>query len=85
MKLLSFDLDLICLPMQLEVPKELITTKQLQELMLLRRPSFLSVGPDVNQTKVYDAETGIMQRRLSNGIPVNYKVKLHIHAKMPQS
>ncbi|XP_027125887.1 stromal processing peptidase, chloroplastic [Coffea arabica] len=59
---------------ELEVPKELITTKQLQELMLLRRPSFLSVGPDVNQTKVYDAETGIMQRRLSNGIPVNYKI-----------
>ena len=59
---------------QLEVPKELITAKQLQELMLQQRPSFVPVSPDVNATKVYDKETGITQCRLSNGIPVNYKV-----------
>lgn len=44
-------------------------------------PSFHPVGPDVNETKVHDEETGITQRRLSNGIPVNYKVKVHIHVK----
>lgn len=65
--------------MQLEVPKELITTRQLQELRSLRMPSFVPVGPDVNETKVYDEETGITQRKLSNGIPVNYKVQHHIH------
>ncbi|KAM7479608.1 hypothetical protein LguiA_027821 [Lonicera macranthoides] len=59
---------------ELEVPKELITTKQLQELTLQHRPSFVPVGPDVNATKVYDKETGITQCCLSNGIPVNYKI-----------
>ncbi|KAL3529102.1 hypothetical protein ACH5RR_008424 [Cinchona calisaya] len=59
---------------ELEVPKELITRSQLQELRSLHMPSFLPVGPDVNETEVYDEETGITQRRLSNGIPVNYKM-----------
>lgn len=61
---------------QLEVPKELITSKQLDELRLQREPSFISVSQDVGSSKVYDKETGITQRRLSNGIPVNYKVYL---------
>ncbi|KAL3512114.1 hypothetical protein ACH5RR_024831 [Cinchona calisaya] len=59
---------------ELEVPKELITIRQLQDLRSLCMPSFVPVGPDVNDTKVYDEETGITQRRLSNGIPVNYKI-----------
>ncbi|KAK3034043.1 hypothetical protein RJ639_032965 [Escallonia herrerae] len=59
---------------ELEVPKELITSTQLQELRLKRRPSFIPLSTDVNTTKVYDKETGITQRRLSNGIPVNYKI-----------
>ncbi|KAL8110200.1 hypothetical protein AgCh_026060 [Apium graveolens] len=59
---------------ELEVPKELITSKQLDELRLQREPSFISVSQDVSSSKVYDKETGITQRRLSNGIPVNYKI-----------
>ncbi|KAL6996046.1 hypothetical protein U1Q18_006181 [Sarracenia purpurea var. burkii] len=59
---------------ELEVPKELISSSQLQELQLQCRPSFIPVVPGVNTTKIYDKETGITQRRLSNGIPVNYKV-----------
>lgn len=39
-------------------------------------PLFVPVRPDANLTKVYDKETGITQRRLSNGIPVNYMVQL---------
>lgn len=60
--------------MQLEVPKELISSSQLQSLRLQRRPSFVPIGPEESITKLYDKETGITQRCLSNGIPVNYKV-----------
>lgn len=60
--------------MQLEVPKELISSSQLQELRLQRRPSFIPLSPEINVTKVHDKETGITQCRLSNGIPINYKV-----------
>ncbi|KAL1833643.1 hypothetical protein ACET3Z_003294 [Daucus carota] len=59
---------------ELEVPKELISSKQLDELRLQREPSFISVSQDAGSSKVYDKETGITQRRLSNGIPVNYKI-----------
>ncbi|KAG5561861.1 hypothetical protein RHGRI_004789 [Rhododendron griersonianum] len=58
---------------ELQVPKELITSPQLQELRLQHRPSFIPIAPE-NGTKIYDTETGIIQRRLSNGIGVNYKV-----------
>ncbi|XP_059640139.1 stromal processing peptidase, chloroplastic [Cornus florida] len=59
---------------ELEVPKELISSPQLQELRLQQRPSFIPLSSDVDVTKIYDKETGITQRRLSNGIPVNYKI-----------
>jgi len=58
---------------ELQVPKELITSSQLLELRSQRRPSFIPIAPE-NGTKIYDTETGIIQRRLSNGIAVNYKV-----------
>ncbi|KAF7133122.1 hypothetical protein RHSIM_Rhsim09G0100400 [Rhododendron simsii] len=58
---------------ELQVPKELITSSQLQELRLQHTPSFIPIAPE-NGTKIYDTETGIIQRRLSNGIAVNYKV-----------
>ncbi|XP_073037223.1 stromal processing peptidase, chloroplastic [Primulina eburnea] len=58
---------------ELEIPKELISTEQLQELRFLRHPSFVPVDQE-KVSKVYDGETGIVQRRLSNGISVNYKV-----------
>lgn len=59
---------------ELEVPTELISSSQLQELWLERRPSFVSLNPEINLTKLHDKETGITQCRLSNGIPVNYKI-----------
>lgn len=60
--------------MQLEVPKELISVSELEQLKLQRRPSFIPPRPELNITKVHDKETGITQLRLSNGIPINYKV-----------
>ncbi|XAR64309.1 C-terminal processing peptidase [Bertholletia excelsa] len=59
---------------ELEVPKELISPLQLQELKLQQKPSFIPVSPELNATKIYDKETGITQLRLSNKIPVNYKI-----------
>ncbi|XP_020590342.1 stromal processing peptidase, chloroplastic [Phalaenopsis equestris] len=59
---------------ELEVPKELITLSQLMDLRLQRKPSFISLSKEVKTMKRFDEETGIMQRRLSNGIPVNYKI-----------
>ncbi|KAK6127843.1 hypothetical protein DH2020_038412 [Rehmannia glutinosa] len=59
---------------ELEIPKELISSEQLQELRLQIRPSFVPVDQEKNLIKVYDEDTGIIQRRLSNGIPVNYKI-----------
>lgn len=57
------------------MPTELITSDQLEELRLKRCPSFVPVEMNSNITKSYDNETGIVQRRLSNGIPIHYKVR----------
>ncbi|XP_062099420.1 stromal processing peptidase, chloroplastic isoform X2 [Humulus lupulus] len=59
---------------ELEVPKELLSSSQLRELWLERSPSFISLSPETNVSKIHDKETGITQCRLSNGIPVNYKI-----------
>lgn len=59
---------------ELEVPKELITLSQLEELRLQRKPCFVPLTQEEDMTKLFDKETGIMQRRLSNGVPVNYKI-----------
>ncbi|KAL6873468.1 hypothetical protein ACP4OV_013550 [Aristida adscensionis] len=59
---------------ELEVPKELITQSQLDELKLEQKPSFVSLTKEDDVVKVFDSETGITQRRLSNGISVNYKI-----------
>ncbi|KAM6562151.1 hypothetical protein CsatB_022149 [Cannabis sativa] len=59
---------------ELEVPKELISSSQLRELWLERSPSFISLSPETNVSKIHNKETGITQCRVSNGIPVNYKI-----------
>ncbi|KAF9601664.1 hypothetical protein IFM89_021716 [Coptis chinensis] len=59
---------------ELEVPKELISSSELHELKLQQKPAFISLNQDPSTSKVYDEETGITERRLSNGIPVNYKI-----------
>ncbi|KAF0931421.1 hypothetical protein E2562_004549 [Oryza meyeriana var. granulata] len=59
---------------ELEVPKELITQSQLEDLKLQRKPSFASLSKEENVVKIFDNETGITQHRLSNGISINYKI-----------
>ncbi|GAB2282246.1 hypothetical protein Dimus_016796 [Dionaea muscipula] len=59
---------------ELEVPKDLITVSQLKELRMQHRPSFVPLDSESGSSKLFDEETGITQRRLSNGIPVNYKI-----------
>ncbi|KAJ0451311.1 putative processing peptidase [Helianthus annuus] len=59
---------------EFEVPKELITSTELDDLKLQLKPSFISTGLDSNAAKVHDNETGITQCRLSNGISINYKI-----------
>ncbi|KAJ8774389.1 hypothetical protein K2173_011638 [Erythroxylum novogranatense] len=59
---------------ELEVPRELVSSSQLEELRLQRRPNFVPLNPGINVTKLHDEETGITQRRLSNGISVNYRI-----------
>ncbi|KAI3824598.1 hypothetical protein L1987_06062 [Smallanthus sonchifolius] len=59
---------------EFEVPKELITSTQLDDLKLQLKPSFISTGLDSNAIKVHCKETGITQCRLSNGISINYKI-----------
>ncbi|KAL9227600.1 hypothetical protein vseg_003272 [Gypsophila vaccaria] len=61
---------------ELEVPKDLISSLQLHKLRLERNPTFLSLTAD-HGTKLFDKETGITQLRLSNGIPVSYKISRH--------
>ncbi|XP_004306520.1 PREDICTED: uncharacterized protein LOC101291859 [Fragaria vesca subsp. vesca] len=63
-----------CVPKKLEVPKELISSLQLQDLRQERMPSFITCSPETSMTKIYDKETGITRARLSNGISVNYKI-----------
>ncbi|XP_038690429.1 stromal processing peptidase, chloroplastic-like [Tripterygium wilfordii] len=59
---------------ELEVPKELISSSQLEELKLQQRPSFVPLSPVANVMKVLDMDTGITQCCLSNGIPINYRI-----------
>lgn len=59
---------------ELEVPKELISSSQLQELKVQRKPSFVPLTPLAGILKIHDKETGITQCRLSNGIRINYKI-----------
>ncbi|XP_037492407.1 stromal processing peptidase, chloroplastic [Jatropha curcas] len=58
---------------ELEVPKELISSSQLEELLSKRQPSFVPLLPE-NVERLHDMETGITRCRLSNGIAVNYKI-----------
>lgn len=59
---------------ELEVPKELISTSQLEHLWLQQKPSFVPIDKDGTVVKLVDKDTGIVQRQLSNGIRINYKV-----------
>ncbi|CAK9190868.1 unnamed protein product [Sphagnum troendelagicum] len=62
---------------ELEVPTELVSPIQLASLHMQWQPRFVAVT-DVadarNLSKYSDEATGVVQRRLSNGIRVNYKI-----------
>jgi predicted Zn-dependent peptidase len=62
---------------ELEVPTELVSPMQLASLHMQWQPRFVAVT-DVadahNWSKYSDEATGVVQRRLSNGIRVNYKI-----------
>lgn len=59
---------------QLEVPTELLSSVQLAALHMNRQPRFVQVKDGEDSMKLMDDSTGVIQRRLSNGIRVNYKV-----------
>ncbi|XP_076939981.1 stromal processing peptidase, chloroplastic-like [Bidens hawaiensis] len=58
---------------EFEVPKDLITSTQVEDLKLQLQPSFV---PALHSSAIrsHDIETGITQCRLSNGIAINYKI-----------
>jgi hypothetical protein len=57
-------------------PTELITKEQVQELMAIHNPHFVPVlgREDEGPTPPADPTVGVVQRRLSNGCTLNYKV-----------
>ncbi|KAG0577820.1 hypothetical protein KC19_5G184500 [Ceratodon purpureus] len=59
---------------ELDVPTELLSSVQLAALHMNRQPRFVSVTESDDLTKLMDDSTGVIQRRLSNGIRVNYKM-----------
>jgi hypothetical protein len=59
---------------QLDVPTELLSSVQLAALHMNRQPRFVPVTDTDSLIKLMDDSTGVIQRRLSNGIRVNYKV-----------
>lgn len=56
------------------MPTELLSPVQLASLHMTKQPRFVPVSDDGNLSKLMDDSTGVVQRRLSNGIRVNYKV-----------
>ncbi|CAA0811234.1 Insulinase (Peptidase family M16) family protein [Striga hermonthica] len=58
----------------LEIPKALISAEQLRELKSHLRPSFIPIDQENRLIKICDEDTGIIMWRLSNGIPVNYRI-----------
>lgn len=60
---------------EVDVPKSLLSPFDLATLKFRARPSFVSVDPNgTGSVRLYDEATGIIQRRLSNGICVNMKI-----------
>ncbi|KAJ0932348.1 putative processing peptidase [Helianthus annuus] len=60
---------------EFEVPKDLITSTEVEDLKLQLQPSFVPAGSSYsNALRFHDIETGITQCRLSNGIAINYKI-----------
>eukprot|EP00850_Spirogloea_muscicola_P018683 SM000174S03338 [mRNA] locus=s174:45802:51599:- [translate_table: standard] len=59
---------------EVEVPKWLLSPTDLAKLLQDCRPGFVPVLDNSTELKLHDSTTGVTQRRLSNGIRVNYKM-----------
>eukprot|EP00245_Coleochaete_scutata_P005274 TRINITY_DN18712_c0_g1_i1.p1 TRINITY_DN18712_c0_g1~~TRINITY_DN18712_c0_g1_i1.p1 ORF type:complete len:1369 (+),score=265.63 TRINITY_DN18712_c0_g1_i1:154-4260(+) len=58
---------------EVEVPKTLLPWKVLQASKAKNVPKFVPLNSHTAHLKFHDEATGVMQRRLSNGIRINYK------------
>ena len=65
---------------EVEVPEHLISDEHLDQLMLERRPQYVSIGADPEGGPLHPSDNpaeGIIQLRLSNGIRVNARRTLN--------
>jgi hypothetical protein len=58
---------------EVEVPRTLLSKDKVKELVQGRKPSFMPVSDKRGETDV-----GVVMRKLSNGVKVNYKVRRHV-------
>ncbi|KAG2437818.1 hypothetical protein HXX76_005438 [Chlamydomonas incerta] len=56
-----------------ELPERLISEEQVEALVAERRPQYVAVVPEGDAFPPPDPHSGIVQRRLSNGIAINYR------------
>lgn len=69
------DMSLDCSATEdVELPDRLISAEQLDALVEERKPEFVPVMPGGDVYPPPDPHSGVVQRRLSNGIAVNYRV-----------
>lgn len=62
-------------PADIEVPEALITPDRLAQLIATQQPHFVPVVPGAESVlPPPDPTTGVLQRRLSNGVTINYKL-----------
>ncbi|EFJ29358.1 hypothetical protein SELMODRAFT_440740 [Selaginella moellendorffii] len=74
---------------EFDVPDELVSAAELSTLKMQRKPCFVPVTDGGTLLKIVNEQTGIVMRRLSNGMRVNYKavelVKLQMQVELLQS
>lgn len=73
--MLARDLGNIPAKEDIDVPDSLVEEEALQRLVEERRPQFVPVGPGADATPPAD-DKGIVLRRLSNGVRLNYRVSV---------
>ncbi|EFJ12171.1 hypothetical protein SELMODRAFT_446750 [Selaginella moellendorffii] len=59
---------------EFDVPDELVSAAELSTLKMQRKPCFVPVTDGGTLLKIVNEQTGIVMRRLSNGMRVNYKI-----------
>jgi predicted Zn-dependent peptidase len=63
-------------PPDVDVPDDLLSYEEVARLVAERRPAFVPIdgAPGGDATPPPDAATGVVQRRLANGVRVNYRL-----------